>query len=102
MRERKARVAPNGDDSLEATVPRDFELGSGEIGIVLDDQHDAVSVLDVVAIVPDVTRQEASRIELRRLESNRGRTASVPLALVRQHHGILHGVRMLDGPERGR
>ena len=67
VRERETRVAPNGDDSFEATVARDFELGPREIGIVLDDQHDAVAVLDVVAVVPHVARQEASRIELGRL-----------------------------------
>ena len=72
VRERKARVAPNRDDALEAAVARDLELGPREIWIVFDDQHDAVSVLDVVAVVADVARQEECRIELLRLGGRAG------------------------------
>ena len=80
VREREARVAANRDDSLEAALTRDLELGPGEVGIVLDDQHDAVAVLDVVAVVADVARQEQRRVELGRLDAAAGRR-SVPLAL---------------------
>ena len=105
VRERKARVTADGDESLEASLTSDLELGPGEIGVVLDDQHDAVSVLDVVAIVPDVTRQEQVGVELRRRGGRGGRTAAVPFAVAREHDSLLGrvgGVRVLGRLVRGR
>ena len=51
VREREALVAPCGDDALEAAVACHVELDLGEVLVVLDDQHDAVAFLDLVAVV---------------------------------------------------
>ena len=56
VREREPGIATQRDDALEAALTGDFELGSGDVGIVLDDQHDAVGVLDLVAVVAHVAR----------------------------------------------
>ena len=63
--ERQAGVAPQRDEPLEAALARDLELGAGEVGVVLDDQHDAVARLDRVAVVLDPARDQQRRIESR-------------------------------------
>jgi len=60
--ERKARVASDRNDSLEAALAGDLQLRAGEVRVVLDDQHDAVAVLDVVTIVADVARKKQCRV----------------------------------------
>ena len=102
--ERKARVAADRNDSLEAALAGDLQLRAGEVWVVLDDQHDAVAVLDVVTIVADVARKEQCRVELRLVVIVcRRRAASVAVAW--QHDCRLErngGIRMLGRLVRGR
>jgi hypothetical protein len=56
VREREPGIATQRDDAFEAALTGDFELGPSDVGIVLDDQHDAVGVLDLVAVVAHVAR----------------------------------------------
>ena len=57
-------VAAQRDESLEAALACDLQLGAGEVGVVLDDQDDAVARLDRVAVVLDLARDEQRRIEV--------------------------------------
>ena len=105
MRKREAGVAADRDDALEAAIARDLELGPGQVGVVLDDQYDTVAVGDVVAIVPHVAREEESRVELRLDAHSRRRCGPVPVALRREHDGLLDrtdDMRMLDRVVRRR
>ena len=100
-------VAALRDDPLEASFTCDLELRAGELGVVLHDQDNAISVLDLLAVVADVARQEQRRIELGRLECRDcGRSRrTIVAALGREHHTLYDGalrLRMLDVPERGR
>ena len=60
--EREAGVAAQRDEPLEAALARDLELGAGEVGVVLDDQHDPVALLDRLAVVVDLARDEQHRV----------------------------------------
>ena len=53
VREREALVAAHRDDALEAALARHLELGPREVRVVLDDQHHAVAVGDLLAVVVD-------------------------------------------------
>ena len=67
-REREPGVAAERDEPLEAALARDLQLGAGEVGVVLDDQDDAVARLDRVAVVLDLARDEqrrSKRVDLR-------------------------------------
>ena len=59
--EREAGVASERDQALEAALARDLELGAREVGVVLDDQDDAVARLDRLAVVLDLARDEQHR-----------------------------------------
>ena len=60
---------------LEAPLAGDLELGAGEVGVVLDDQDDAVAVLDRLAVVVDLARSRAGsdRARLVAVVARRGR-----------------------------
>src|SRR5215217_3976083 len=60
-------------------TPQPSITGSVMSRIVFDDQHDAVALLDVVAVVAHVARQKERRIELALL-GRRGRRAAVSFA----------------------
>ena len=64
VRERQAGVAAQRDEALEAPLARDLELRAGEVGVVLDDQHDPVALLDRVAVVVDLALEQQARVEL--------------------------------------
>ena len=76
-REREAGVAAERDEPLEAALARDLELGAGEVGVVLDDQDDAVALLDRLAVVVDLARDE----------QRSGRSVDVRLVAVRRLGG---------------
>src|SRR5439155_6765998 len=88
----------------EAALAGDLQLRAGEVWVVLDDQHDAVAVLDVVTIVADVARKEQCRVELRLVVIVCRRLAA-SVAVARQHDCRLErngGIRMLRRLVRGR
>src|SRR6266540_1640534 len=75
--EGEARIAAQRDDPFEAALARDVELGARQLGVVLDDQDDAVTLLDLVAVVADLARQQQRGVELRLLEHRLRRRATV-------------------------
>ena len=62
VREREPGVAAQGDEPLEAAPARDVQHGLRELGVVLDDQHDPVAGVDLVAVVGHLARSEELRI----------------------------------------
>src|SRR5439155_17981247 len=71
-----------GNDALEPPLTRDVELGTCQLRVVLHDQHDAVPLLDLVAVVTDLAREEHRWIELRLLRRwGRRRRAAVALGV---------------------
>ena len=52
-RQRQRRLAAVGDDALEALVARQPEQHARVVRIVVDDEQDAVALVDVVAVVGD-------------------------------------------------
>ena len=67
VRERDAFVAAHRHDALEAALARHLELGPREVRVVLDDQHDAVAVGDLLAVVVDgrLVVEQDRRVERR-------------------------------------
>ena len=74
-------VAAQRHDPLEAALPRDLELGAGEVGVVLDDQHDAVALLDRVAVVAHLARHQQREVE--GVENRSSSMASSPFVALR-------------------
>src|SRR5439155_12845188 len=56
-------VAPRRNDALEAAHARQLELRLRELDVVLDDQHDAIALLDRVAVVVYLGLQEHLGVE---------------------------------------
>ena len=65
VRQREAGVAAGRDDPLEAALARDVEHRAREVGLVLDDEDDAVAFLHVLAVVLHA-REQHGGVELGR------------------------------------
>ena len=64
VREREPGVAAHRDERLEAVLAGDLLHRARELGVVLDDEDGPVAVVERLAVVRDVARQEQRGVEL--------------------------------------
>ena len=74
----QGHLAPRGDQALEAHLVGHVQQDRGELGVVLDDEEEAVARLEVVAVAADVHLGDGRR----RPRGRRRRTAGVGRARV--------------------
>ena len=72
----RAIAAAGGHQALEALFARQIQQDAREADVVFDDQHDAIAVFDLVAIVEDrgrLARQQAPCFAVERFDRRPGR-----------------------------